>query len=166
MGATGHSSILRARVRAAGRPPNLGRQLRPDRTGLCDCARASGPGRPKKTNPLKSRPERTFSRRSRLKTGKSGVGGPGKDFTRAGPAHVRGAPLPGKRDSLFPDSCSLWGEGRKGYRQTLTLPTRAWSMANGQCRRCRRAANAGAYSSSRAVANMANALNPFFRGRR
>ena len=39
-------------------------------------------------------------------------------------------------------------------------------MANAKCRSCDHAADAGAYCSSCAAGIMANALNPFFGGRR
>ena len=43
------------------------------------------------------------------------------------------------------DSQALWEEGRKRYRQMLTLPTRASVMANAKCRSCDHAADAGVY---------------------
>ena len=47
-----------------------------------------------------------------------------------------------------------------------TLPARVWPMANAKCRTCDRAAEAGAYCSSRAAAIMAKALNSYFGGQR
>ena len=64
------------------------------------------------------------------------------------------------------DSYHFWGDGRKRYRQILTLPTRASVMVNPKCRSCDHAADAGAYCSSCAAGIMAKALNPFFGGRR
>ena len=64
------------------------------------------------------------------------------------------------------DSQALWGEGRKRYRQILTIPTRTSVMADAKCRFCDHAADAGACCSTWTAAIMAKALNPFFGGKR
>ena len=63
------------------------------------------------------------------------------------------------------DACPLRMRDSSRYPETLTLPSRAVTLADQACRPCGRTAAAGAYCSSCAAAIMARALNPFYGGR-